>query len=56
MTWDVVGFLARVSGVLAEAGVPIGAICGFDRDHIFIQGAHVETARKALRAGVCPGR
>src|SRR5688572_19830917 len=32
MGWEVVGFLARVTGELAAAGVPLGAVCGFSRD------------------------
>ncbi|MFN0207464.1 MAG: ACT domain-containing protein [Planctomycetota bacterium] len=54
MTWDVVGFLALVTRKLAEAGVPLGAICSFDRDYLFIRETHLEQARAALIAGVCP--
>ncbi|MFT5050245.1 MAG: hypothetical protein ACI8QZ_001646 [Chlamydiales bacterium] len=36
MGWEVVGFLAAVCGRLARAGVPLGAVCSFDRDHLFI--------------------
>lgn len=54
MTWDVVGFLARASSALAEAGVPLGAICGFDRDHLFVHERQLDRAREALRAKVCP--
>jgi hypothetical protein len=36
MAWELVGFLALVSGALASAGVPIGAVCGFSRDHLFV--------------------
>ena len=36
MSWEVVGFLAHVTGALAEAGVSLGAICGFSRDHLFL--------------------
>jgi hypothetical protein len=48
MSWDVVGFLARVSGALAEAGVPIGAVCGFSRDHVFVARKHLAVAREVL--------
>ena len=48
MGWEVVGFLARVSGALAAAGVPIGAVCGFSRDHLFVAGRHLADARAAL--------
>src|SRR5690349_1565513 len=29
MNWEVVGFLALVTGALAGAGVSVGAVCGF---------------------------
>jgi len=48
MGWEVVGFLARVSSALAEAGVPIGAVCSFARDHLFIASSHAETAERVL--------
>lgn len=48
MGWEVVGFLARVTGALAAAGVPLGAVCGFSRDHLFVAEAHRETARRVL--------
>jgi hypothetical protein len=48
MSWDVVGFLARVTGALAEAGIPLGAVCGFSRDHLFLSRKHLEPARAVL--------
>jgi hypothetical protein len=48
MGWDLVGFLALVSGELARAGVPIGAVCGFHRDHVFVARTHLATARATL--------
>ena len=54
MSWDVVGFLARVTSALAEGGVPLGAICGFDRDHLFLDERHLERARAILRERICP--
>ena len=48
MSWEVVGFLARVTGALAAAGVPLGAVCGFSRDHLFIARKHLEPARAIL--------
>lgn len=55
MGWEVVGFLARVTGELAAAGVPIGAICGYSRDHLFLGESHLGTAREVL-AGLFPER
>ena len=48
MSWDVVGFLALVTGRLAAAGVPIGAVCGFHRDHLFLAQRHEQRARAVL--------
>ena len=48
MAWDLVGFLARVSGALAAAGVPIGAVCGFSRDHLFVAASHLAEVERVL--------
>ena len=40
MGWELVGFLALVTGRLAAAGVPLGAVCGFQRDHLFVAERH----------------
>ena len=48
MAWDLVGFLAHVSAALAEAGVPIGVVCSFHRDHLFVGAGSVEDARRVL--------
>ena len=45
---DLVGFLAVASGALAEAGVPILAICGYSKDHILVREEHLERALAAL--------
>lgn len=46
LPWSVVGFLARVTGLLAEAGVSAGALSAFSRDHLLIR---QEDLGKALR-------
>ena len=48
MDWDVVGFLARVARELATAGIPIGAVCGFSRDHVFVDERYLSLARERL--------
>jgi hypothetical protein len=48
MGWEVVGFLALVASALADAGVPMGALCGFSRDTLFVGEEHLERARGAL--------
>jgi hypothetical protein len=47
---DLVGFLAVASRALAEAGVPILAICGYTKDHILVHEQHLERALAALTA------
>jgi len=48
MAWDLVGFLALVTGRLAAAGVPLGAVSAFHRDHLFVAERYLGTARAAL--------
>jgi len=45
---DLVGFLAVASRALAEAGVPILAICGYTKDHILVREEHLARALAAL--------
>jgi hypothetical protein len=44
--WNVVGFLAHVTQILAAAGVPVGALSAFSRDHLLIK---QDDLGKALR-------
>ncbi|HMF57337.1 MAG TPA: ACT domain-containing protein [Pyrinomonadaceae bacterium] len=44
--WDVIGFLARVTKILADAGIPVGALSAFSRDHLLIK---QEVLGEALR-------
>jgi hypothetical protein len=48
MAWELVGFLALVTGRLAEAGVPLGAVCGYSRDHLFVARAHLPRTVEVL--------
>jgi hypothetical protein len=52
MDWGVVGVLARVSGALAAAGIPLGALAAFSRDHLLVPASRVDEALAAL-ADVC---
>ena len=45
---SVVGFLAVVSRILADAGVPILPVSAFSRDHILIRQTDLPNALKAL--------
>jgi hypothetical protein len=49
MDWEVVGFLAAVTGFLAQAGIPLGAVCGYYRDHLFISTEYAGRAETVLR-------
>jgi hypothetical protein len=44
-----VGFLARISRVLADAGVPLLALSAFSRDHLFIPADSCDIAVQALQ-------
>ena len=46
--WDVVGFLAHVTRILAEAAVPVGALSAFSRDHLLIKQDDLGTALRVL--------
>jgi hypothetical protein len=46
LPWNVVGFLAHVTGLLAAAGVAVGALSAFSRDHLLIK---QDDLAKALR-------
>jgi len=48
MDWELVGFLAHVTTALAAADVPVGCVCSFDRDHLFVAEPHFETAKEVL--------
>ncbi|MBN1992939.1 MAG: hypothetical protein JW953_09545 [Anaerolineae bacterium] len=52
MDWDVVGFLAAVTNVLARVGVPLGAVCGYYRDHLFISVELAGRAEAVLQAEI----
>ncbi len=54
MEWTVVGFLARVTGALAEAGVPVGVVCSFDFDHVFVPAGRLKEARRAIARALRP--
>jgi hypothetical protein len=49
LDFELVGFMALVSGVLARARVSILAISAFERDHIFVPAASFQTAWDTLR-------
>ena len=48
LAWNVVGFLARVTEILAAAGVSVGALSAFSRDHLLIKQDYLGKALRVL--------
>ena len=48
LEFSIVGFMAEVSRILADAGVPILAVSAYSRDHLLIRQEHLAAALKAL--------
>jgi hypothetical protein len=48
LPWNVVGYLARVTEILASAGVSVGALAAFSRDHLLIKQDELPAALRAL--------
>jgi hypothetical protein len=48
LPWNVVGFLARVTEILADAGVSVGALSAFSRDHLLIKQGQLAAALRVL--------
>lgn len=47
---DLVGFMALLSGALGRSGVPLLAVCGFNRDHLLVRQEQLERAEAAITA------
>lgn len=48
LAWDVVGFLARVTELLAAEGVSVGALSAFSRDHLLVKQDDLARVLRAL--------
>ena len=48
LDWSVVGFLAYVTRILADAGIAVGALSAFSRDHLLIKQKDLAKALRAL--------
>ena len=46
--WHVVGYLARVTSILAEAGISVGALSAFSRDHLLVKQHDLPKVLRAL--------
>ncbi len=50
LDFELIGFMALVSTLLAQARLSILAISAFERDHIFVPAAHFQTAWNVLKS------
>ncbi len=48
LPFSLIGFFARVSGALADAGVSLLAISAYSRDHVLVQNKDLDKAVKSL--------
>lgn len=48
LQWDVVGFIARVTEILAAEGVAVGALAAFSRDHLLVKQDDLARVLRAL--------
>ena len=48
LDWNVTGYLARVTELLAAANIPLGALTAFSRDHLLIKQDDLGTALRVL--------
>lgn len=48
LDWTVVGYLARVTEIFAEAGISCGALSAFSRDHLLVKQDDLAAALRAL--------
>lgn len=50
LDFSLVGILARMTGALAEAGIPVCAVSTYDTDYLLIKAGNMDSALKALEA------
>jgi hypothetical protein len=48
MDWGVIGVLAEVTAAMAAAGVPVGAVSAYSRDHLLVPAPRLAEAIEAL--------
>ena len=48
LPFNVVGYLARVTEILAAAGIPVAALSAFSRDHLLIKQDDLGAALRVL--------
>jgi hypothetical protein len=52
LNWTVVGYLARITELFAGAGISVGALSAFSRDHLLIKQDDLGAALRVLGAHV----
>ncbi|MDH3528707.1 MAG: ACT domain-containing protein [Acidobacteriota bacterium] len=50
--FDVIGFMARISAILADAGISILPVSSFSRDHVLVKQGDLAKALRALRGHI----
>lgn len=48
LPWNVVGYIARVTEILAAAGIAVGVLSSFSRDHLLIKQDDLGSALRVL--------
>lgn len=48
LDWKTVGFLSRVTRILADAGISVGALSSFSRDHLLVKQNDLGNAMRVL--------
>lgn len=48
LSWNVVGYLARVTEILAASGISVGALSSFSRDHLLVKQNDLGRALRVL--------
>jgi hypothetical protein len=52
LPWNVVGYLARVTQILADAGISVGALSSFTTDHLLVKQDDLAKALRVLARDV----
>jgi hypothetical protein len=52
LSWNVVGYLARVTQILANAGISVGALSSFTTDHLLVKQDDLAKALRVLARDV----
>ena len=53
LDFSLVGILARMTGALVGAGIPVCAVSTYDTDYLLIKAGNMDSALKALEAAGC---